>query len=57
MACFHRWADGKLVMGGNFTSVNGSALSTITGVNRISRIRSLHHVLHVRYWVRIQVQG
>ena len=31
-------ADGRLVLGGAFTSVNGSALSTTTGVNRIARL-------------------
>jgi uncharacterized delta-60 repeat protein len=33
-------ADGKLVLGGYFTSVNGSALSTATGVNRIARLNA-----------------
>ncbi len=31
-------ADGKLLISGSFTSVNGSALSTTTGVNRIARL-------------------
>jgi uncharacterized delta-60 repeat protein len=30
--------DGKLVLGGDFTSVNGSAVSAATGVNRIARL-------------------
>ena len=33
-------ADGKLVLGGQFTSVNGSAVSATTGVNRIARLEA-----------------
>ena len=32
--------DGKILLGGLFTSVNGSAVSTATGVNRIARLNA-----------------
>ncbi len=32
--------DGKLVIGGAFTRVNGSVVSTTTGVNRIARLNA-----------------
>lgn len=31
-------ADGKILLGGNFTSLNGSVVSPTTGVNRIARL-------------------
>jgi uncharacterized delta-60 repeat protein len=33
-------ADGKILIGGYFTSVNGSTVSTMTGVNRIARLNA-----------------
>ena len=33
-------ADGKLVLGGNFTSVNGSAINATTGVNYVARLNA-----------------
>jgi uncharacterized delta-60 repeat protein len=32
--------DGRILIGGGFTSVNGSAVSTTTGVNRIARLNA-----------------
>ena len=33
-------ANGKILIGGDFTSVNGSAVSTSTGINRIARLNA-----------------